>query len=161
MAASVPWILGARGAPLEAPENTRAGFATALALGLDGIATDLRSCGSGEIVVTADLELERTTDGHGLVAEKPWTELAGLDAGAAFHARFRGERLLLAEELLALSALHGPASSLVARAHGPEVVARFADLAREIAPRASVRLAATERETVLAARDAGLRKSPR
>lgn len=151
-----PWILGARGAPLEAPENTRAGFATALGLGLDGLAADLRACRSGEIVVTADAELERTTDGRGLVAEKDWTELAELDAGASFHARFRGERLLLAEELLALAALRGPATNLVARAHGAEFVARFAGLVRELAPRASVRLASDEREVVLAARDAGL-----
>ena len=156
MTARAPWILGARGAPLEAPENTRAGFATALALGLDGIAADVRACRSGELVVTADAELERTTDGHGLVAEKDWTELSDLDAGANFHARFRGERLLLAEELLALTALHGAASTLVVRLHGPEFSARFAALVRELAPTASVRAASTERETVLAARDAGL-----
>ncbi len=156
MTARAPWILGARGAPLEAPENTAAGFATALALGLDGIAADLRACRSGEIVVTADAELERTTDGHGLVAEKDWTGLADLDAGANFHARFRGEKLLLAEELLALTALHGPASNLVVHAHGPDFLARFAELVRELAPTASVRAASAERETVLAARDAGL-----
>lgn len=156
MAEHAPWILGARGAPLESPENTRAGFATALGLGLDGVAADLRACRSGEIVVTADAELERTTDGHGPVAERAWTELADLDAGANFHARFRGERLLLAEELLAIADLHGGGSNLVVRAHGADLVPRFADLAREIAPRASVRVAAEERETVLAARDAGL-----
>ncbi len=191
-----PWILGARGAPLEAPENTAVGFATALGLGLDGIAADLRACRSGEVVVHADADLERTTDGHGRIAEKDWTELADLDAGANFHARFRGEKLLLAEELLALSALHGAASNLVVHVHGDVashgyrdavsqrealahraasapraallrtseafrrasegVVARFAGLARELAPHASIRVASGERETVLAARDAGL-----
>lgn len=184
-----PWILGARGVPLEAPENTAAGFATALGLGLDGIAADLRACRSGEVVVHADAELERTTDGHGRIAERDWTELADLDAGANFHARFRGEKLLLAEELLALTALHGAASSLVVEVHGDAashgyrdaqlqrevhvhreglgqrdalrrdgegVVARFANLAREIAPHASIRVASGERDVVLAARDAGL-----
>jgi len=153
---SAPWILGARGAPLDAPENTAAGVAAALALGLDGVAVDLRACRSGEIVVAADAQLERTTDGHGIVAEKDWIDLAGLDAGGWFQARFRGERLLLAEELLALCEAHGPATNLVALAHGADFVARFADLARELAPRAGLRLAGAERETVLAARDAGL-----
>ncbi len=154
--ATVPWILGARGAPLDAPENTAAGFATAIALGLDGVAADLRACRSGEVVVHADVDLERTTDGQGLVALKDWTELADLDAGANFHAQFRGEKLLLVEELLALTALHGSASNLLVRAHGDDVVARFASLAREIAPTASIRFSSTERDTVLAARDAGL-----
>ena len=40
--ATPPWILGHRGAPHEAPEHTRAGFALARALGLDGFAYDVR-----------------------------------------------------------------------------------------------------------------------
>lgn len=156
MATRAPFVLGARGAPLEAPENTRASFATALALGLDGVAADVRACASGEMVVIADASLERTTNGHGLVAERRWTELADLDAGASFHARFRGEKLLLAEELLELADLHGPASNLLVRLHDARHVARFAELARELAPRASLRVGVDERADVIATRDAGL-----
>ncbi|MBL8861525.1 MAG: hypothetical protein JNK02_05885 [Planctomycetes bacterium] len=156
MSARAPFVLGARGAPLEAPENTRASFAAAYALGLDGVAGDLRACASGELVVHADPGLERTTDGQGPIAERRWTELADLDAGTSFQARFRGERLLLAEELLALADLHGGASSLLLCAHGALDVGRLAALARELAPRAAVRLAADDREVVRAARDAGL-----
>ncbi len=156
MATRPPFVLGARGAPLEAPENTRAGFATALALGLDGIAADVRSCASGEMVVHADASLERTTNGHGILLEKRWTELADLDAGASFQARFRGEKLLLAEELLELADLHGPASNLLVRLHGAQSVTRLAEIVRELAPRVSLRVALDERVDVLAARDAGL-----
>jgi len=156
LATRAPFVLGARGAPLEAPENTRAGYATALALGLDGVAADVRSCASGEMVVHADASLERTTNGPGILAEKRWTELADLDAGASFHARFRGEKLLLLEELFELADLHGPASNLLVRLHGAHSVTRFSELARELAPRVALRVALDERADVLAARDAGL-----
>lgn len=151
-----PWILGSRGVPLEAPENTRAGCAVAAALGLDGVAIDLRACASGEIVAHADADLERTTDHHGLVAERSWRDLADLDVGATFHPRFRGERLLLAEEVLALAAAWGQGASLLLHVHGPGVLLRLGPLVRELAPHASVRVAASERELVLAARDSGL-----
>ena len=45
--AAPPWILGHRGSPLEAPENTLSSMRQALELGLDGFEYDLRACASG------------------------------------------------------------------------------------------------------------------
>src|SRR6187399_2711946 len=60
-----PWILGLRGAPREAPENTLAGLARALELGLDGFHYEVRACRSGELFLLADANLDRTTDAVG------------------------------------------------------------------------------------------------
>jgi glycerophosphoryl diester phosphodiesterase len=152
-----PWIVGLRGSPLEAPENTRSGLARALALGLDGIAYDVRTCRGGEHVLVRDASLERTTDGHGAVAERTWRELAELDAGSWFGARFRGERVCLVEEALALAAppeRSAPQHVLLCAA-GVDVNALHARAA-ELAPLASVRFASADTETCLDARDLGL-----
>ncbi|MBI5363209.1 MAG: hypothetical protein HZA53_08520, partial [Planctomycetes bacterium] len=93
-----PWIVGLRGSPLEAPENTLASLARALELGLDGVAYEVRATRDRELVLARDAEIARTTNGTGRVAERAWRELAELDAGGWFGARFRGEQLALLED---------------------------------------------------------------
>ncbi len=154
--AGPPWILGRRGVPLEAPENTRAGLALAFALGLDGAACDVRAARGGELVLHADAGLERTTDGTGRIAGRSWLELADLDAGGAFHARFRGEPLLLLHEALEIARASGRALPLLLEFHEPGAAAAAAPLLREFLPRAGARALAGERALVLEARDAGL-----
>lgn len=152
-----PWIVGWRGSPLEAPENTRSSLERAIALELDGLAYDLRACRGGELVLHADLDLERTTSGRGRIAERSWTEIAELDAGGWFGARFRGERLMLLEEALSLPGLPGREALAHVLLLGARVdLARIAALARELAPRSSIRVASADRELCLDARDAGL-----
>lgn len=104
LGAGPPWILGRRGAPREAPENTLAGFQRALELGADGFHTDVRRTRGADLVVFADEVLERTTDGAGRLAEHGVVELAGLDAGGWFAKRFTGEPVPLLDELLELGA---------------------------------------------------------
>src|SRR5262249_57114396 len=60
-----PWILGLRGSPLEAPQNTLASLRRALELRLDGVAYHLPACATGEAVLLRDERLERTTDRRG------------------------------------------------------------------------------------------------
>ncbi|MEI8256256.1 MAG: glycerophosphodiester phosphodiesterase [Deltaproteobacteria bacterium] len=63
MTMSVPRVLGHRGVPVRAPENTLAGFAAALAEGADGVELDVRCCATGELVVCHDATLARFTRG--------------------------------------------------------------------------------------------------
>jgi glycerophosphoryl diester phosphodiesterase len=93
-----------RGASGCAPENTRAAFAAALALGVDAIELDCQLSADGELVVIHDETLERTTSGRGPVAAAPWAELATLDAGAWFDPAFRGERVPRLADVLDLVA---------------------------------------------------------
>ena len=80
----MPLILGHRGVPVVAPENTLAGFRKAVEIGSDGIELDVHLSRDGQIVVIHDERLERTTDGSGLVGEKSLAELVELNAAAKF-----------------------------------------------------------------------------
>jgi glycerophosphoryl diester phosphodiesterase len=91
-----PLVGGHRGNPAEQPENTLASFRSAIELGVDMIECDVHQSSDGRLVVIHDHDLDRTTDGHGLVREHTWAELEKLDAG-------RGERLPLLDEVIALA----------------------------------------------------------
>lgn len=73
--------IGHRGAAGYEPENTILSFNKALELGVDMIELDIQLCKSGEFVVIHDFNLDRTTNGSGLVVNKTLTELKKLDAG--------------------------------------------------------------------------------
>jgi glycerophosphoryl diester phosphodiesterase len=68
-------LLGHRGAPRVAPENTIAAFAEAVRQGADGVELDVQLSADGVPVVIHDDTLERTTDGRGAVNTRPWSEL--------------------------------------------------------------------------------------
>ncbi|HEX2189689.1 MAG TPA: glycerophosphodiester phosphodiesterase family protein [Longimicrobiaceae bacterium] len=84
-------ILGHRGAPLEAPENTFGAFRLALEHGADGVELDVQGSADGAPVVIHDLTLDRTTDGRGEVRAHTWARLAGLHAGPGEPLRRLGE----------------------------------------------------------------------
>jgi glycerophosphoryl diester phosphodiesterase len=93
-------VVGHRGAPRRAPENTLASFAAALAIGVDAIELDVHLSRDGQLVVIHDRALERTTNGHGCVDDHSLAELKALDAGGWFGPAFAGERIpTLAEAL--------------------------------------------------------------
>ena len=73
-------VFGHRGARGEAPENTLAGFAFALGLGVDGLELDVRLSADGQLVVIHDETVDRTTDATGPVAAFTADQLALLDA---------------------------------------------------------------------------------
>lgn len=80
---------GHRGAKGEAPENTLAGFAYAVALGLKGIELDTRLSADELPVVMHDATVDRTTSGSGRVADLTAGQMRGLDARAE-HADWPG-----------------------------------------------------------------------
>ena len=77
-------VIGHRGAPAEAPENTLAAFRRAAELGVDGFELDVRVSADGVPVVIHDPTLDRTTDRSGAVAACPFEVLRQADAGARF-----------------------------------------------------------------------------
>lgn len=81
-----PMVIGHRGARLEAPENTLAGFSYAAALGVDAVEFDIRLSRDGELVVIHDATVDRTTNAGGEVSAFSAAELAALDARSGFDA---------------------------------------------------------------------------
>lgn len=93
-------VIAHRGASADAPENTLPAFRRALADAADLVELDYHHTKNGEPYVLHDKTLDRTTDAvarwggeHIALAEKTDRELRELDAGAWFHARFRGTRI--------------------------------------------------------------------
>lgn len=74
-------IYAHRGFSAKYPENTIEAFQAALDLGVYGVELDIHLSSDGIPVVIHDEDLERTTNGSGLVADKTAAELAALDAG--------------------------------------------------------------------------------
>ena len=78
-------IAGHRGNPAAFPENTMDSFRSAVELGVDMVETDIHVSRDGKLVLIHDHEVDRTTDGTGLVREKTFEELEALNAGTAEH----------------------------------------------------------------------------
>ena len=97
-----PAIIAHRGGRDWAPENTLAAFRKSIEAGVDGVDFDVHRCSTGELVVIHDDDLNRTTNGVGLVKDSSLPELQRLSAGLWFDKAFREERVPLLTEVLDL-----------------------------------------------------------
>ena len=79
-----------------APENTLAAFSLAWEKGIPGVDFDIRICGTGELVVFHDENLERITGSPGTIETTGLDSLRTLDAGS-------GEKIPLLSEVLELA----------------------------------------------------------
>ncbi len=100
-------VIGHRGAAGHAPENTLASIVMAAELGCGWVEFDTMLAACGALVVIHDETLDRTTDGHGLVAGKTLAELKNLDAGSWFSADFAGAPIPALSETMVLLARLG------------------------------------------------------
>jgi len=86
--------IGHRGARAYEPENTLRSFKKALELGVDAVELDVRKTKDNAIVVIHDPDVERTTNGKGLVADLTLNEIKNF-------ATEKGEKIPTLEEALA------------------------------------------------------------
>ena len=98
----LPKVIAHRGGARRTPENTLSGFVRSVELGVDGVEFDVHRCASGELVVIHDDDLQRTTNGVGLVKESSYAELSRLSAGKWFAPEFAAEKVPLLSEVLAV-----------------------------------------------------------
>ena len=96
-------VIGHRGAPALAPENTLPSFVRAIELGVDYIEFDVRASKDGRLVIMHDETVNRTTSAGGLVSSYSLTLLRKLDAGRWFGEEFRNVRIPTVEEVLRLA----------------------------------------------------------
>lgn len=98
-------IAGHRGHGAGAPENTLAAFRKARELGGEGVIceTDLAMTSDDELILFHDDTVDRTTDGHGLVQNMTYSEIAKLDAGRWFGKEFAGETVPRLRDALQLA----------------------------------------------------------
>jgi len=86
------WIAH-RGAGKLAPENTLAAFRAGAQHGYRMFECDVKLSADGVPFLLHDATLERTTDGHGVAGEQPWSRLAQRDAGSWHSRAHAGEPL--------------------------------------------------------------------
>jgi len=110
-----PLILGHRGAPRGAPENTLRAFRLALEEGADGVELDVQPSADGVPVVLHDDTLDRTTDQSGDVATLPWERIAAARAG--------GEPVPRLDEVVAWAAESGAFLNVELKRPGAEAAA--------------------------------------
>ena len=79
-----------------------AGFAAAITAGVEMIELDVQLSSDGHLVVIHDDELDRTTNGKGLVVDHSLADLKKLDAGSWFNSMYNNERIPTLEEVLDL-----------------------------------------------------------
>lgn len=74
-----PLVWGHRGASGYAPENTLPAFRMAAEMDADGVELDVQLTADGAIVVCHDEQVDRTSDGHGLIRDYTLSELKRMD----------------------------------------------------------------------------------
>jgi glycerophosphoryl diester phosphodiesterase len=84
-------ITAHRGASVAAPENTLAAFREAMAAGADYAELDVQHTRDGEIVVMHDADLMRMADDPRKVADLNAAEIATIDVGRKYDAKFAGQ----------------------------------------------------------------------
>ena len=96
-------VIAHRGASAYAPENTLAAFELAVEMKADWYELDCLLAKDGTVIVSHDNDVDRCTDGKGLITEKSLAELKTLDAGSWYDAKFAGEHLPTLAESLAMA----------------------------------------------------------
>ena len=91
-----------RGLSAEAPENTIPAFALAWSRGFSFVETDIRFTADGCPVCLHDGELDRTSNGTGLLCNLTLAQVKQLDFGAWMGAEYTGTQIPTFEEFLSL-----------------------------------------------------------
>lgn len=94
------FIAGHRGDRAHFPENTLPALQGVLDSDFDFVETDIQLSADGVPVLFHDLDVERTTNGTGLVAELSLAELKSLDAGSWYSPEFAGLQVPTLDEFL-------------------------------------------------------------
>ncbi|MEG0284770.1 MAG: glycerophosphodiester phosphodiesterase family protein [Vagococcus sp.] len=95
-------IFAHRGSKGTRPENTLSAFKEAIDVKADGIELDVQFSLDEELVVIHDGDVNRTTNGAGLVKELTLEELKTLDAGSWFAPEYKKEQIPTFDEVLEL-----------------------------------------------------------
>lgn len=75
-------VVAHRGCWQSRPENSLAGLNACVQLGVDAVELDVRHTRDGVAVIVHDETVDRTTNGHGHVADLSWAEIAKLQLRA-------------------------------------------------------------------------------
>lgn len=95
-------VCGHRGFAGKYPENTMSAFVAAAQLGVDMIEMDIVATKDGVPVICHDYQLDRTSDGHGLLADYTLAQLKQFNMAAKSKFTDKPQRLCTFEEVCTL-----------------------------------------------------------
>lgn len=95
---NIPKVIGHRGAKAYAPENTLESIETAASLGVKWVELDVKLTRDGVPIIFHDEELDRTSNGSGLVAATDYEDIRQLEAGSWYADSFAGVKIPTLEE---------------------------------------------------------------
>lgn len=106
MRINLPKVIGHRGACGYAPENTLESIKTAADIGAKWVELDVKLTRDGVPIIFHDEELDRTTNGSGLVANTDYADIQMLEAGSWFSDGFAGIKIPTLEEAVDILLQH-------------------------------------------------------
>ncbi|MCB1783104.1 MAG: glycerophosphoryl diester phosphodiesterase [Alphaproteobacteria bacterium] len=98
MPLKLPKIIGHRGTCAYAPENTLESIHTAADMGIEWVELDVKLTKDEVAVIFHDDDLDRTTNGHGPIAQMTYEDLRQLECGSWFAESFAGLKIPTLEE---------------------------------------------------------------
>lgn len=99
-ALKLPSVIGHRGAAAYAPENTLESILTAVEMGIKWVEVDVKLTKDSVPILFHDDDLDRTTNGHGPVANMTFNDIRDLEAGSWFSDSFAGIKIPTLEETI-------------------------------------------------------------
>ncbi|MEC9451116.1 MAG: glycerophosphodiester phosphodiesterase family protein, partial [Chloroflexota bacterium] len=93
-------LIAHRGFSSKCPENTFASFNMAIENGFNIIELDVQLTKDKMPIIIHDYNIDRTTDGQGMVSEINYREISKLDAGSWFNKSFAEERIPTLKDVL-------------------------------------------------------------
>ncbi|MBL8638203.1 MAG: glycerophosphoryl diester phosphodiesterase [Alphaproteobacteria bacterium] len=100
MSLKIPSVIGHRGAAAYAPENTLDSIRTAADMGAKWVELDVKLTKDFVPIIFHDDDLDRTTNGHGPVANTNFEDIQDLEAGSWFSESFAGIKIPTLEEAI-------------------------------------------------------------
>ncbi len=112
--------IGHRGCAAHAPENTLAALREAAKRGIAWVEIDVCLLRDNTPIIIHDDSVNRTTNGMGLLIDLDWGQVADLDAGSWFNAKFASERIPRLDDALTEVQSLGLGLNLELKIHGAE-----------------------------------------
>jgi len=101
-------VVAHAGGKTHGPENTLPTISTSFDLGADWVEVDVRLTLDAVAMLMHDADVDRTTDGTGLLGSMTMSEVKMLDAGSYFGPEFSGTEVPTFQEALAAALGRGP-----------------------------------------------------
>lgn len=93
-------VISHRGSNKIAPQNTLAAFKRSVGYHVDGFETDVHLTKDGVPVIHHNYEIDKTSDGKGLISNLTFAELRDLDFGSYFHHSYKNTKIPTLDEFL-------------------------------------------------------------